>query len=174
MKVLRLAALAGVGVAVMAATAVPATARTRPAIDVTSHSLVAGVDARGDEPAIERALATQLRRVPGGQVHGRTISYRDGSVFVAVASGRESADLCAANRFCAFTESYERGSVWMYGKLGTRRHWTYVRSFENNRDQRTDVWSASGQHRHRLQPHSTLDQVGNGFHTGITIRLRGF
>lgn len=63
-----------------------------------------------ESSTISEILAEQLAAEPGGVVAGNTITYEDGTVFVAVDAGTYSLSQCSSGQFCLWGQGNYLGS----------------------------------------------------------------
>lgn len=80
------------------------------------------------------ALAAQAAEMPGGIVEGNTITYPDGSYFVALDAETFSLSECSSGYFCGWAQSNFSGSFFAVSGSGVTKSLSWsTRSYWNRR-----------------------------------------
>lgn len=119
-------------------------------------------------PIIKR----ELERRPGGIVKDNTITYRDGTVFVAVRAHEVSVDQCKSGRFCGWQSANYRGSFYYVTGSGVTKslRWS-ARSYRNHRTTAARLYASDGTTSTCMPAKRKIASASSPYHKPSKVKL---
>lgn len=142
------------------------------ALLVTAGLLVAAAPSAEASQWYTPIVKRELERRPGGTVKANTITYRDGTVFVAVRANEVSVDQCRSGRFCGWQSANYRGSFYYVTGSGVTKslRWS-ARSYRNHRTTAARLYASNGTTSTCLPAKRMIASASSPYHKPSKVKL---